>query len=111
MEEFLKLFKNERFKTIFVLVVFFILIYFFKSIANILLLTLIFTLLVNRLCDLLYKLVRLPLKYSVVVVYFAFILILYLVSNFAFVEIKTQLNSLVDMIIKFYDNPHSNNWL
>lgn len=111
MEEFLKLFKNERFKTIFVLVIFLLLMYFIKHIANILLLTLIFTLLVKRICELLHRILKIPLKYGVIIVYFIFILFLYIVTNYAFVEIKQQVTALVDMIVKFYDNPNQNNWL
>ncbi|MDR3215492.1 MAG: AI-2E family transporter [Bacilli bacterium] len=111
MNEIIKLFKNEKFKTILVIVILFVLIYLFRGIVNILLLTLVITLLSKRLCDLLHHIFNLPIKYGIIIIYFTFILIVALVFNYAFMEIKTQMSSMIDMIIKFYYNPNQDNWL
>ncbi|MDL2212230.1 AI-2E family transporter [Erysipelotrichaceae bacterium OttesenSCG-928-M19] len=111
MDKIEQLINNDFFKKIVVITIVCGLLFLFKSMINVLLLTLIFILLTTRLTNSIKKRIDIPKPYIVIFVYAMIIALLYFLFNHFFYEITHQTTKIIEMINNFYIESDSDNAL
>lgn len=104
-------FKTTYFKRIMVVIVVVILLYLFRDILNVLLLSLIFILLIHRFIGFIQRFIKIPSVILVIIVYAAFISLIYFVLNNFITEIMNQSEKIGAIITDFLANTDQDNTL
>lgn len=104
-------FKSAYFKRIMVVIVIVIILYLFRDILNVLLLSLIFILLIHRFTSFLHRHIKIPSVFLVVIVYVLVIFLIYFVLNNFISEIISQSEKIGAIILEFFENAGNDNTL
>lgn len=96
-------------RRLFVVIIVCITIYFLRSMINVMLLTIIFIFLTTRIVHYLQKILKIPQKYIVLILYALIVAILYFTLNHYINELIHQTTKLVDTVYSFYEKPQDNN--
>ncbi|WP_239256945.1 AI-2E family transporter [Listeria ilorinensis] len=103
--------KNLTLRRIIVFVLMGFTLYLLRSMINLILLTFIFAFLVTRIENMILKRVRIPRRLIVIILYALVALLLYVAVVHYLPILMDQISQLVDMIIKFFNQPTNNEFL